>query len=97
MKFFVYKYISKIYIRAVPKTESPILMQLHYIHSNMCMAASFPLNNISVNGVLHIWEKGCLRFMGPKEEDGVLVGRRFNSSLWKLINLKDKGREIVYL
>lgn len=35
--------------------------------------------------------------MGPKEEDGVLVGRRFDSSFWKLINLKDRERETVSL
>jgi len=31
--------------------------------------------------------------MGPEEEDGVLVGGRFDSSFWKLINLKDGERE----
>lgn len=33
--------------------------------------------------------------MGPKEEDWVLVSRRFDSSFWKLINLEDREREPV--
>lgn len=35
--------------------------------------------------------------MGPKEEDGVLVGGRFDSSLWKLVNLKDRERETLFV
>lgn len=33
--------------------------------------------------------KNYIRFMGPKEEDGVLVGRWFDSSFRELINLKE--------
>lgn len=41
--------------------------------------------------------KRYLRFMGPKKEDGVLVGRRFDSSFWKLINLKHRERELLHI
>lgn len=34
--------------------------------------------------------------MGTKEEDGVLVGRGFDCSFWKLINLKERERENYY-
>lgn len=34
--------------------------------------------------------------MGTKEEDGVLVGRGFDCSFWKLINLKERERENSY-
>ncbi len=33
--------------------------------------------------------------MGPKEEDGVLIGRWFHSPLRKLINLKDMERKVL--
>lgn len=35
--------------------------------------------------------------MGPEEEDGVLVGGRFDSSFWKLINLKDREGDAVII
>ena len=34
--------------------------------------------------------------MGPKEENGILIGRRFDGSLRKLINLKEKDRKRHY-
>lgn len=36
-----------------------------------------------------------LRFMGPKEEDGILVGRWFDSSFRKFINLKKREGETI--
>lgn len=33
--------------------------------------------------------------MGPEEEDGILVGRRFDSSFGKFINLRKRERETV--
>lgn len=38
-----------------------------------------------------------LRFMGPKEEDGVLVGRWFDSALREFINLKNRETESFLL
>ncbi len=77
--------------------NSALVSQLHFIHINMSVTAAFLLNNRSVSGIIHILEKRCLRFMGPKEEDWVLVGRWFDSSFWKLINLKDRERKTVTL
>lgn len=31
--------------------------------------------------------------MGPEEEDGIFVGRWFDGTFWKLVNLRDSGRQ----
>ena len=70
-------------------------MVQHYDHSTMIRSMAVALNVLKIRGFLNRNEKNVergLRFMGPKEEDGVLVGGRFDRSFWKLINLRDRER-----
>lgn len=50
-----------------------------YTHNLTCYSHTVPSNHARV---------GDLRFVGAKEEDGILVGWRFHSAFWEFIDLQ---------